>query len=168
MDNFALLRMMQRLQMRAPPVQESDLEENPGVVPSKSKQAREEAILEAKIVRKITAGQWEDLLPNTGKAVAVGEHHVCVGFQEEPESGYRTWEWHGHLLLYDEEKGYVPEYVYGNYFQLMEKKTDLEDASIAIGIGLGGIIDANDSKKHSSVLHRSLNFNPSNPTSYGD
>eukprot|EP00249_Psilotum_nudum_P012679 c23916_g2_i1 orf=178-675(+) len=165
MDSFAFLRMMQRLQHRVPNFEESELEDRPGVVASKSKQAREEALLEAKIVRKIIAGQWDDLQPNTGKAVAIGEHHVCVRFSEEPESGYRTWEWHGHLLLFDEEKGYVPEYIYGYYFQLLEKKPVVEDPGVAIGVGLGGIIDANDKKKQGSVLHRSINLKPSNSKS---
>lgn len=62
------------------------------------------------------------LKPNSGQAVAIGEHHICVGFHEEMGSDYRVWEWHGHIMLFDEENGYTPEYIYGNYFERLMGK----------------------------------------------
>ncbi|CAA6654911.1 unnamed protein product [Spirodela intermedia] len=44
-------------------------------------------------------------------------HNICVGYHQESGSEYRVWEWHGHIMLFDEENGYVPEYIYGNYFE---------------------------------------------------
>ncbi|XP_050241259.1 uncharacterized protein LOC126690173 [Quercus robur] len=31
----------------------------------------------------------------------------------------RVWEWHKHVVFYDDENGYMQEYVYGNYFKRM-------------------------------------------------
>ncbi|KAB2619823.1 hypothetical protein D8674_041295 [Pyrus ussuriensis x Pyrus communis] len=47
----------------------------------------------------------------------IWEHHICIGLHEELRSEYRVWEWHGHIMLFDEENGYTPEYIYGNYFE---------------------------------------------------
>ncbi|KAB2631189.1 hypothetical protein D8674_008708 [Pyrus ussuriensis x Pyrus communis] len=60
----------------------------------------------------------------------IGEHHICIGFHEELRSEYRVWEWHGHIMLFDEENGYTPEYIYGNYFEELIGK--------ACGSGGGG------------------------------
>jgi hypothetical protein len=59
-----------------------------------------------------------------------------VSYQEEPGSGYRTWEWHGHVMVYEDGEGYVPEYVYGNYFEPLESNSSTMDHLI----GLGGYI----------------------------
>ncbi|MQL87304.1 hypothetical protein Taro_019840 [Colocasia esculenta] len=80
--------------------------------------AREEAKLEKEIIRVIRSGAArESLKPNSGQSVSIGDHNVCVGFHEEPGSEYRVWEWHGHVMLFDDEDGFCPEYVYGNYFE---------------------------------------------------
>ncbi|MQM10931.1 hypothetical protein Taro_043834 [Colocasia esculenta] len=80
--------------------------------------AREEARLEKEIIRIIRSGSALDALkPNSGQSMTIGDHSVCVGYHEEPGSEYRIWEWHGHIMLFDEENGYSPEYIYGNYFE---------------------------------------------------
>ena len=57
----------------------------------------------------ILSGNIDSLKPNSVQAVTFGEHHICVGFHEEKGSDYRVWEWHGHIMLFDEENGYTPE-----------------------------------------------------------
>lgn len=80
--------------------------------------AREEAKLEKEIIRIVRSGAAQEILkPNSGQSVAVGSHNICVGYHQESGSEYRVWEWHGHIMLFDEENGYVPEYIYGNYFE---------------------------------------------------
>lgn len=39
----------------------------------------------------------------------MGEHHTGLD--------YRAWEWHGHIMLLNEEHGYTLEYIYENYFE---------------------------------------------------
>lgn len=94
----------------------------------KTKIAKETAKLEQKIVRIILSGKGEDLKPNSCQSVEVGGHHICVANSEKPDSGYRVWQWHGHIMLYDEEKGFRLEYIYGNYFQRLEPISDNADA----------------------------------------
>ncbi|GER56086.1 hypothetical protein STAS_33793 [Striga asiatica] len=79
---------------------------------SKTQLAREESKLEKEIVRTILSGEVEKSKPNSGQTVSIGDHHVCVGFQEEAGSGYRSWEWRRHIMLFDEEDGYTREYIY--------------------------------------------------------
>eukprot|EP00262_Sarcandra_glabra_P022092 TRINITY_DN961_c0_g4_i2.p1 TRINITY_DN961_c0_g4~~TRINITY_DN961_c0_g4_i2.p1 ORF type:complete len:210 (-),score=39.73 TRINITY_DN961_c0_g4_i2:200-829(-) len=89
--------------------------------------AREESKLEKEIIRIILTGNTDSLKPNSGQAVTIsGEHHVCVGYHVEAGSDYRVWEWHGHIMLFDEENGYNPEYIYGNYFERVQIKGDDE------------------------------------------
>jgi hypothetical protein len=104
---------------------------------NRSKLVEEETTLEDKIVNLILDGQWEVLQPNSGKSVVLGDgKSVSVSYQEEPGSGYRTWEWHGHVMVYEDGEGYVPEYVYGNYFEPLESNSSTMDHLI----GLGGYI----------------------------
>ncbi|XP_076937570.1 uncharacterized protein LOC143605290 [Bidens hawaiensis] len=86
--------------------------------PIKTHLAVEELKLEKELINIITSGNGEEKLKaNSGQAVAIGEHYVCVGCYSEAGSEYRVWEWHGHVMVFDEETGYDPEYVYGNYFE---------------------------------------------------
>ncbi|KAI5073965.1 hypothetical protein GOP47_0011978 [Adiantum capillus-veneris] len=93
----------------------------------KGKIAREEAALETKLVEKIHSGDWESLKPNSGKTISLGEHQISVGFRDDTDSGYRIWEWHGHILIFDDEGGYSPEYIYGSHFQSLDKELHNED-----------------------------------------
>ncbi|KAK3000355.1 hypothetical protein RJ639_021392 [Escallonia herrerae] len=88
----------------------------------KTQLAKEESRLEKEVIRTILCGKAETLKPNSGQAVSVGEHHICVGFHEETGSDYRVWEWHGHIMLFDEENGYTLEYIYGNCFEKVVPK----------------------------------------------
>lgn len=78
---------------------------------------KEETKIEREIIKAITAGKLDSLKPNSGQSIPIGEHYVCVSFHEESDSDCRVWEWHGHVVFYDDENGYTQEYVYGNYFE---------------------------------------------------
>lgn len=67
----------------------------------------EEAKIEREITKAITSGKPESLKPNSGEAIPIGEHYVCVSFHEEKESDCRVWEWHGHVVSYSEGRGYT-------------------------------------------------------------
>ncbi|CAH8311031.1 unnamed protein product [Eruca vesicaria subsp. sativa] len=130
---------------------------------------REEAKLEKELIRVIVSGRIDSLKPNSGQAVTVNEHHICVGFHEDEESDYRVWEWHGHIMLFDEENGYTPEYIYGNYFERLpvkvlksggggkEKKEVKEEEE---SLGLRELIDGGDCDR-GRVLHRNINIGSS-------
>ncbi|KAG0567257.1 hypothetical protein M758_7G156200 [Ceratodon purpureus] len=109
----------------------------------RSKLVEEETTLEDMIVDLILDGQWELLQPNSGKSVVLGDgKSVSVSYHEEPGSGYRTWEWHGHVMVYEDGEGYVPEYVYGNYFEPLESDSSSMNNMDSMNhiIGLGGYI----------------------------
>lgn len=123
--------------------------------------AEEEAKLEKEIIRIIhSANPVEALKPNSGQSVSIGEHSICVGFHEESGSEYRVWEWHGHLIIFDEEEGYSPEYIYGSYFErLVDEKRKKNNVN-----GSPGLRDLIGDRAHGvgsgrsagvRVLHRS-------------
>ncbi|KAK6140174.1 hypothetical protein DH2020_026172 [Rehmannia glutinosa] len=109
-DNLLLQSLMSRLQLRPPNFQglpppfsaaksledlllsemllnlsesDSDSENDYSASSSKTQLAKEESKLEKEIVRTILSGEIEKLKPNSGQAITIGEHHICVGFQEE-------------------------------------------------------------------------------------
>lgn len=108
----------------------------------RSKLVQEETTLEDRIVDLIQDGQWDLLQPNSGKSIVIGDgKSVSVSYQEEPGSGYRTWEWHGHVMVYEDGEGYMPEYVYGNYFEPLEDEHDSDFINMgSMTIGLGGLV----------------------------
>ncbi|KAL2554497.1 hypothetical protein Fot_08116 [Forsythia ovata] len=149
----------------------------------KTQLAKEESRLEKEIVRTILSGETEKLKPNSSQAVTIGEHHICVGFHEETGSDYRVWEWHGHIMLFDEENGYTPEYIYGNYFERVnavkrhvekKKEKDGDDVKKEDGkgkeieeeklgnMGLRELIESSELGT-SRILHRNLNANSASP-----
>ncbi|KAG0496994.1 hypothetical protein HPP92_001430 [Vanilla planifolia] len=131
--------------------------------------AKEEAKLEREIIKIIGSGSAEEVLKaNSGQSVTVGEHNICVGVHEESGGNYRVWEWHGHLMLFDEEDGFAAEYVYGNHFEkIMDKKAGKKDKEDEQADQMGGnsglkdlIGDLKDSVASAKgrILHRnSLN-----------
>ncbi|XP_010529853.1 PREDICTED: uncharacterized protein LOC104806580 [Tarenaya hassleriana] len=137
-----------------------------------SKLAREEARLEKELIRIIVSGRSDSLKPNSGQAVTVNDHHICVGFHEDEDSDYRVWEWHGHIMLFDEENGYTPEYIYGNYFERLpvrlpnrrvekekkevKEKEEEEEEEKVENLGLRELIDGGDSAR-GRILHRNIN-----------
>ncbi|XP_027072922.1 uncharacterized protein LOC113774639 [Coffea eugenioides] len=197
-DNLLLQTLMGRLQLRPPaplhnpsflPPQsledlllnnlpsdfDSDSDNDDSSSSSKTQLAKEESKLEKEIIRTILSGKTEILKPNSGQAVTVGEHHICVGFHEDTDSDYRVWEWHGHIMLFDEENGYTPEYIYGNYFERVNKKltkdkkkkneeanadardqkSDDKEEKVS-NLGLRELIDSGDSCT-GRILHRNMN-----------
>ncbi|XP_008363847.1 uncharacterized protein [Malus domestica] len=190
-DNLMLQTLMGRLQIRPPTnnsflsqtledllldaanlsADDDDDDEN------KTQLAKEESRLEKDIIRVILSGKTDSLKPNSGQAVTIGEHHICVGFHEESGSDYRVWEWHGHIMLFDEENGYTPEYIYGNYFERLigkargsggsggdsvlveeakEEEEEEEDKEKVTTLGLRELIDGGDSGQ-GRILHRNIN-----------
>ncbi|XP_021819099.1 uncharacterized protein LOC110761030 [Prunus avium] len=184
-DNLMLQTLMGRLQIR-PPTNNSFLSQTLEELlfdaanlsgdedddnENKTQLAKEESKLEKDIIRVILSGKTNSLKPNSGQAVTIGEHHICVGFHEETGSDYRVWEWHGHIMLFDEENGYTPEYIYGNYFERLigkartgssgarveeEAKEEEEDKEQVGNLGLRELIDGGDSGQ-GRILHRNIN-----------
>ncbi|KAJ1297717.1 hypothetical protein BS78_01G398200 [Paspalum vaginatum] len=112
---------------------------------------REEAKLEKEIVRMVLSGEAEEKLkPNSGQSVAVGDHHLCVGFHDEAGGEYRVWEWHGHVMLFDDEDGYSAEYIYGNHFEPLAaataraKKKQKEKREKDLSMGLRDLVVGTD------------------------
>lgn len=145
---------------------------------NKTQLVKEESKLEKEIIKVILSGEIDSLKPNSGQAVTIGEHHICVGFHEETGSDYRVWEWHGHIMLFDEDNGYTPEYIYGNYFERLqgkvprgsvgsfvekkkgkeeeEKGEEQEEEEERVGnLGLRELIDGGDSNA-GRILHRNM------------
>ncbi|MED6111000.1 hypothetical protein PIB30_048329 [Stylosanthes scabra] len=205
LDNLLLQTLMERLHLRSPvnnPLisqsledflfeDDDDEEDNQNDLfgrqndDARSQLAKEESRLEREIIKVILSGTTDSLKPNSGQAVTVRDHHICVGFHEEKGSDYRVWEWHGHIMLFDDEHGYSPEYIYGNYFERLvpgtnrpgcgvgapvkkeeeeeeEEEDDEKEEEKSGNLGLRELIDSNDSSdsKDSSgsrILHRNIN-----------
>lgn len=129
---------------------------------NKTHLAKEESKIEKDIVKIILSKKTESLKPNSGQAVTIGENYVCVGFREEPDTKYRVWEWHGHIMLFDGENGLTLEYIYGNYFERVVGKeiVDVKEGGEGehevgdVG-GLKELIDQGDSGS-SRILHRNV------------
>ncbi|KAI7728716.1 hypothetical protein M8C21_019087, partial [Ambrosia artemisiifolia] len=145
--------------------QDDDDDEN---ISTKTHLAKEESKLEKDIIKIILSGKSEEALkPNSGQAVTIGEHHICVGYHVEPGSEYRVWEWHGHIMLFDEENGYNPEYIYGNYFERLrvgvgkvkeEVKEDGDDKEEkVVNFGLKDLIGLSEESGSGRILHRNVN-----------
>ncbi|GFZ02307.1 hypothetical protein Acr_15g0009150 [Actinidia rufa] len=167
-------KTLEDLLFDAPDLSDSETESDP--TRAKSQLAIEESKIEKEIIRTILAGDAETLKPNSGQAVTIGEHHICVGFHFDRDSDYRVWEWHGHVMLFDEENGYSPEYIYGNYFERVkgnlgfvvkdksekcdekvEEEEEEEEEEEKVGnLGLRELIGSGDSGG-GRVLHRNLN-----------
>ncbi|XP_038697554.1 uncharacterized protein LOC119995200 [Tripterygium wilfordii] len=185
-DNLLLQTLMGRLQIHPPPRHNNPLlsqsledllfdaanlsDSDDDANDSNTQLAKQESKLEKDVIRIILSGNTDSLKPNSGHAVTIGDHHICVGFHEENRSDYRVWEWHGHIMLFDEENGYTPEYIYGNYFERLqanargprkEEKQQVEEEEEEkveeVGNkGLRELIDAGDSCG-GRILHRNIN-----------
>lgn len=81
--------------------------------------ANEEVEVERQIVRTIIVGNSDSLRPNSGEPIAIRGHNIGVGYHHERGSDYRVWEWHGHVMTYDEINGYSLEYIHGYYYEMM-------------------------------------------------
>lgn len=111
---------------------------------------KEERAIEREIIKAITTGKLDSLKPNSGQSVPIGEHYVCVSYHEESDSNCRVWEWHGHVVFYDDESGYTQEYVYGNYFERMmmtrevfgDESDEEDESNEERNLGLGDLISS--------------------------
>ncbi|KAJ7565891.1 hypothetical protein O6H91_02G079600 [Diphasiastrum complanatum] len=132
--NLTLNVAMEVLGMRTPFLGSSgELSEEPV---TKSKMLQEQLAIEKRIVGMINRGEWDLLQPNSGNSIDVGPHQFCVNFNEDVDSGYRVWYWQGHIVVYDENTGYLPEYIHGHHFQPLIG----EDIKSAQGVGLGELL----------------------------
>ncbi|XXG89724.1 hypothetical protein AAC387_Pa12g1657 [Persea americana] len=84
--------------------------------------ANEEWEVERLIVRSIVAGNTASLQPNSGQPIMIRGHNITVGCHDERGSNHRVWEWHGHVMTYDEMNGYSLEYIHGYYFERMQER----------------------------------------------
>ncbi|KAK9072746.1 hypothetical protein SSX86_009181 [Deinandra increscens subsp. villosa] len=150
---------------------EDDQDDDENNRSSKTQLAKEESKLEKEVIKIILGGNTEETLkPNSGQAVTIGEHHICVGYHMEPGSEYRVWEWHGHIMLFDDENGYNPEYIYGNYFERLrvvsgkmkqdevakeDGDEDKEDKNV--NSGLKELIGSSEDSGTGRILHRNMN-----------
>jgi hypothetical protein len=74
------------------------------------------------------------------------------------ESGYRIWKLHGHIMLYDEEKGFRLEYIYDNFFQRLEEVDDnVEAENDAENSVLRELMEKAD-EVNSRILCRNINL----------
>ncbi|XWS55703.1 hypothetical protein CRYUN_Cryun09bG0023500 [Craigia yunnanensis] len=182
-DNLLLQALMGRLQIRPPNnnnpfltqsledllLDPANLSDSDSDDSNKTQLAKEESKLEKEIIRTILSGKTDPLKPNSGQAVTINEHHICITFREEKGSDYRVWEWHGHIMLFDEENGYTPEYIYGNYFERLqgkplvarvkeEKEEEVkEEEEKVANLGLRELIDGADDSGGGRILHRNIN-----------
>ncbi|XP_066353018.1 uncharacterized protein [Miscanthus floridulus] len=157
-------------------------EEGSGEARRRRMLAREEAKLEKEIVRMVLAGEAEDKLkPNSGQSVAVGDHHLCVGFHDDASGEYRIWEWHGHVMLFDDEDGYSAEYIYGNHFEPLaaatarakKKEKEMREKDLSMGLrdlvldtddgGNGNLSKENRSNGGPRVVRRNVVNAPPTP-----
>ncbi|OVA18288.1 hypothetical protein BVC80_1835g724 [Macleaya cordata] len=113
--------------------------------------AKEELKLEREIIRIIQTGKSETLQPNSRQSVVINEHHICVSCHDDTDPDYRVWEWHGHIMFYDPEDGFSPEYVYGNYFEktllkeLADEVYEEENAEEGLSLGIRDLINGGSS-----------------------
>ncbi|KAI8015493.1 hypothetical protein LOK49_LG05G00519 [Camellia lanceoleosa] len=186
-DNLLFQTLMGRLQIRPPNLHSSspflnqtledllfdtsnlsDTDDDNDNDNNKTQLAKEESKLEKELIRTILSGKIESLKPNSGQAVTINEHHICVGFHQDTGSDYRVWEWHGHIMLFDDENGYTPEYIYGNYFERIQAKSvdvvvaneddeKVDEKKEKMGnLGLRELIGSDDSGG-GRILHRNMN-----------
>lgn len=84
--------------------------------------ANEEMEVRREIIRTILSGNTTSLQPNSGQPVMIRGHNICIGWHDERGSDFRAWEWHGHVMTHDEEKGYLLEYIFGDYFERIPER----------------------------------------------
>ncbi|XP_077215512.1 uncharacterized protein LOC143850087 [Tasmannia lanceolata] len=132
----------------------------------------EEWRLESEIIRIIDSGKTESLNPNSPQGVTIGGHHMYIAFYDERASDYRVWQWHGHIILSNDQNEYRREYIYGHYYERMEFKFGGNDEnenddeenqkrSPAINLGLGNLIGDAVSSSSGQILHRNRNLGSS-------
>ena len=84
--------------------------------------AGEEVEVEREIVATIIAGNITSLRPNSGEPIMIRGHNISVGYHNERGSNYRVWEWHGHIMTYDELNGLSLDYIHGYYHERIPER----------------------------------------------
>ncbi|RWR75681.1 FK506-binding protein 5-like protein [Cinnamomum micranthum f. kanehirae] len=74
--------------------------------------ADQEARVERAVIHAIVTGDTAWLRPNSGRPVMIGGHNINVQCHGDRGDDYRVWEWHGHVMTYDEENGYSLDYIF--------------------------------------------------------
>ena len=86
--------------------------------------ANEEAKVEREVIHAIVTGDTAWLRPNSGQPVMIGGHNISVQFHGERGDDYQVWEWHGHVMTYNEENGYSLEYIFGHFFERIPERLE--------------------------------------------
>ncbi|GLT79247.1 hypothetical protein SLA2020_507410 [Shorea laevis] len=138
---------------------------------------KEERELEEEVVRLIISGKTESLMVNSGQAVTLRDHYVCVSSRKDRDGEYRIWEWHGHIMLFNERGEFSPEYFYGNYFERLPERTSFdlyyEESGLVVEVeedeeddgpppaqldlGLRGLISGINCTNSGRIVHRNVN-----------
>ncbi|WCJ18097.1 hypothetical protein M5689_000473 [Euphorbia peplus] len=178
-NNPLLSRSLEDLLLDAASGFSDDISDDDNSDDNRTELVKEESKLEKEIVRVIVSGKADSLKPNSGQAITIGDHHVCVGFHEDKGSDYRVWEWHGHIMVVDEDNEYTAEYIYGNYFERLQVKSgvqtevkkemkevkeeeeDTEEEKTG-NLGLRELIDGGDSGG-ARIVHRNINAGSPSP-----
>ncbi|XXG59519.1 hypothetical protein AAC387_Pa04g1590 [Persea americana] len=84
--------------------------------------AGEEVEVEREIVATIIAGNSTSLPPNSGEPIMIHGNNISVGYHDERGSNYRVWEWHGHIMTYDELNGVSLNYIQGYYHESIPER----------------------------------------------
>ena len=111
---------------------------------------KEERTIEREIIKAIITRKLDPLKPYSRQSVPIGEHYVCISYHKDSNSSCRVWEWHGHVVFYNDGNGYMQECMYGNYFERMmmtrevfRDESDEEDESNEQrNLGLGDLISS--------------------------
>ncbi|XP_019161482.1 PREDICTED: uncharacterized protein LOC109158116 isoform X2 [Ipomoea nil] len=123
--------------------------------------AREASRLKKEIIRIILSGKTDSLRPNSGWAATIGEHKICVWFCDRSEPGFRVWDWHGSIMLFDDVDGYTSEHILGKYYErltaeaMAKKKQTEEEEKVAEkfgNLGVRELIESGEEETNKMVL----------------
>ncbi|XXG79000.1 hypothetical protein AAC387_Pa09g0165 [Persea americana] len=83
--------------------------------------AKEEAKVNKEIIHIIVSGNSDSLRANSGQAIMLAGHNVCVGVQET-RYDEQVWEWHSHIVIYEDELEFKLEYFFGSHNERLALK----------------------------------------------
>ncbi|RWR75680.1 FK506-binding protein 5-like protein [Cinnamomum micranthum f. kanehirae] len=86
--------------------------------------ADQEARVERAVIHAIVTGDTAWLRPNSGRPVMIGGHNINVQCHGDRGDDYRVWEWHGHVMTYDEENGYSLDYIFGHFYERIPERQE--------------------------------------------
>ncbi|GLT89614.1 hypothetical protein SLE2022_075910 [Rubroshorea leprosula] len=132
---------------------------------------REECKVEQEVIRIILSGNTDSLKANSGEAVYINNHYLCMNthHEEGDDEKYRVWEWHGHIVTFHPRNGFSLEHFYGNYFEPrydvlrrtrveeQEKERTEEKQEPAPDMGLRGLNSGLNGTNADGIVHRDVN-----------